>query len=97
MKDYNEEDAIKMMEAQLPEALRDSDAVSEVLDLIYDYYDENGDLEIDCDGDDEEANIDEMAEYIHNYLRKNPPAVHFSMENIASMVRAEIMYEQSLL
>lgn len=97
MKDYNEEDAIKMMAAQLPEALRDSDAISEVLDLIYDYYDENGDLEIDSDDDEESENVDEMARYIADYLRKNPPAVNFSIENIASMVRAEIMYEQSLL
>lgn len=97
MKDYNEEDAIKMMAAQLPEALRDNDAISEVLDLIYDYYDENGDLEIDSDEDDETENVDEMAHYIFNYLRKNPPAVEFSMDNIADMVRAEIMYEQSLL
>ena len=97
MKDYNEEDAIKMMAAQLPEALRDNDAFSEVLDLIYDYYDENGDLEIDSDEDEGQENVDEMANYICNYLRKNPPAVKFSTEEIAAMVRAEIMYEQSLL
>lgn len=97
MKDYNEDDAIRMMGAVIPEELRDENAIAEVLDLIYDYYDENGDLEIDADDEAEEENIDEMARYITNYLRKNPPAVTFSFENVAAMVRAEINYEQSLL
>lgn len=37
-----------MSEAVAPD-LRDTDAIAEVLDLIYDYYDENGGLEIDVD------------------------------------------------
>ena len=49
MKEYNETEAVALMAATLPENFRDTDAICEVLDLIYDYYDENGDLDIDAD------------------------------------------------
>ena len=71
MKEYNETEAIALMSAVLPEELRDDDAVCEVLDLIYDYYEDNGDLDLDLEGDDE-ADINGMTAYISRFLRKTP-------------------------
>ena len=91
MKEYNETEAIALMSAVLPEELRDDDA-----DLIYDYYEDNGDLDLDLEGDDE-ADINGMTAYISRFLRKNAPAVQFSDEHIAAMIAAEIEYENSLI
>ncbi len=88
MKEYNETEAIALMSAVLPEELRDDDAVCEVLDLIYDYYEDKG---------DDEADINGMTAYISRFLRKNAPAVQFSDEHIAAMIAAEIEYENSLI
>lgn len=85
------------MMAALPEEVRDTDSVCEVLDLIYDYYDDNGDLEIDPEDDDDGEDIAEMVDYISRMLYKNPPAVAFTEAEIAAMVKAEIEYEISLL
>ena len=96
MKEYDEEEAITLMGEALAPEHRDADAIAEVLDLIYDYYDENGDLEIDADEDDEE-DVEDMTSFIMKYLKKNPPKVSFCADDIAAMIRAEINYEQSLL
>ena len=95
MKEYNETEAIELMCAVLPQESRDEDAVCEVLDLIYDYYEENGELDLDCDGDD--TDVAEMVAYIERYLKKNAPAVQFTTGQIADMVAAEIEYEDSLV
>lgn len=95
MKEYDEDEAIKLMSDSVAPELRDFDAVAEVLDLIYDYYDENGDLEIDGD-DDEDEDVEDMTAYIMQYLKKNPPKVCFTDGDVAAMIRAEINYEQSL-
>lgn len=96
MKEYDEEEAITLMGEALAPELRDSNAIAEVLDLIYDYYDENGELEIDAE-DEEEEDVNDMTAFIMQYLKKNPPKVCFSADDIAAMIRAEINYEQSLL
>ncbi len=96
MKEYNENEAVALMAAVLPEDMRDNDSICEVLDLIYDYYDENGDLDIDIEDDDDE-DIEDMVEFIVKYFKKNAPAVNFTPAQIAAMVKAEIEYEESLI
>ncbi len=95
MKEYNETEAIELMCAAIPEEYRDNDSVCEVLDLIYDYYEDNGDLDIDAGDDD--ADVEEIVAYVVRYFKKNAPSIHFSAEQIEAMVRAEIAYEESLL
>ena len=97
MKEYNENEAIELMAATLPEDLRDSDSICEVLDLIYDYYDDNGDLDIDMDDDDSDDDIEAMVDFIVKYFKKNAPAISFTPAQIAAMVKAEIEYEESLI
>ncbi len=96
MKEYNETEAVALMAATLPENLRDTDAICEVLDLIYDYYDENGDLDIDADEYADE-DIEEMTGYIMGYFSKNAPSTAFTAEQVSAMIRAEIQYEESLI
>ena len=96
MIEYNETEAVALMAAAVPENLRDIDAICEVLDLIYDYYDENGDLDIDADEYADE-DIEDMTAYIMRCFAKNGPSTEFSGEQISAMIRAEIQYEESLI
>ncbi|MDE6120244.1 MAG: hypothetical protein K2F63_00490 [Muribaculaceae bacterium] len=95
MKEFNENDAVSLMTAVLSPERRDEDAVTEVLDLIFDCYDDNGQLDLDDDSDDLEAEA--IAAYVSEMLKKNPPAVHFTHNEVLAMVNAELNYEESLL
>ncbi len=94
MKEFDESEAIALMLANVPEEKRDEDAACEVLDLIYDYYEENGDLDIDADDDD--ADTGEIVAYVSRMLSRNPAAVVFTDAELQAMVEAEIEYENSL-
>ncbi len=96
MKEFDENEAVtKMMESCEPATVNEND-VCEVLDLIFDYYEENGELDIDAEGD-EEIDTEDIALYVEKYLRKNGAPEAFTPEQIRSMIKAEIDYEDSLL
>ncbi|MBO4942694.1 MAG: hypothetical protein J6C95_04630 [Muribaculaceae bacterium] len=96
MKDYDESEAIAMMLATLAKDRRNDDAAYEVLDLIYDYYEENGELDINMDEDDSETDFADMTSYIAKQLKRHPAEVDFTVEEIEAMIRAEVEYEDSL-
>lgn len=95
MKEFNETEAIEAMGKAVAADRRDEDAITEVLDLIFDCYDENGQLDFDDDSEDMPAS--DIADYISRIIRKNPPAVAFTDAELLAMVEAELEYEESLL
>lgn len=99
MKDYDETEAIEAMMQVLAADRRDEDATFEILDLIYEYYERHGDLDINMDDDDDdaEADIEAMTAEIAKQLRRTPAAIDFTAEEIAAMIKAEIEYQDSLL
>lgn len=96
MKDYDENEAIAIMMDKLEKDRRNEDAAYEVLDLIYDYYEDNGELDLNIDDDDSETDLADMTAYITKQLKRHPAEVDFTMEEIEAMIRAEIEYEESL-
>jgi len=97
MKDYDEREAVAAMLAKLSKERRNDDAAFEVLDLIYDYYEDNGELDISIDEDESETDLAGMTAYIVKQLNKHQAAIDFTAEEIEAMIRAEIEYEESLL
>ena len=95
MKDYDE--AIAAMLAVLRPDRRDEDAVYEILDLIYDYYEDNGDLDITLDDDEAETDIEAMVAAIAKQLRRRPASTNFDNDEIKAMIEAETAYQESLL
>lgn len=95
MKEYDEDEAIAMMGKALGADAPSEEDIYQVLDLIFDYYDENGELDIDADAD-EDTDIDEMVSYIARYLKGKSSTV-LSPAQIKALVLAEIAYEDSLL
>ena len=97
MKDYDETEAIAAMLAVLRPDRRDEDAVYEILDLIYDYYEDNGDLDITLDDDEAETDFEAMVAAIAKQLRRHPASTNFDNDEIKAMIEAETAYQESLL
>lgn len=95
MKEYDEDEAIAVMKNALGPAAPADEDIYQVLDLIFDYYDENGELDIDADADDE-TDIDDMTDFIAGYL-KGKSKTSLTREQIKTLILAEIEYEDSLI
>lgn len=98
MNEFDEEEAVRLMCAAAAIA-PGSDAAYEVLDLIYDYYDENDQLDIDADDDDADTGdeTDAITAYVEAQLAKKPAGQPLTHSQIAAMVEAELNYEDSII
>lgn len=70
------------------------DEILNVIDMIWDYYEENGLLDID-DDTDEEIEISEIIDYVTRMIKKDKGA-NLDITDIPLIVNAEIDYENSL-
>lgn len=98
MKEFEEKDAIKLMRAALtPESakLYDDDEILNVIDIIWDWYDDNGLLDIDTEADDEDVNTDALIKHVRKMLAKDSDSP-VKPEDVEPLVMAELRYEQSL-
>lgn len=95
MKEYDEDEAIALMKNALGKDAPADDDIYQILDLIFDYYDENGELDIDAEADDD-TDIEEMVDFIADYLKGKSQTV-ITRDQIKTLVLAEIAYEDSLL
>lgn len=103
MKEYDENEAIKAMRKALPADRSESyndDELLNLIDIIWDYYEQNGLLDIDFadddPDDDPEALIRDITDYAVRMIRKDKKAT-LATEYIEPLIRAEIDYEDSLL
>ncbi len=93
---YDEDEAVKFILKSLPEESKkniDDTKIEYVLDVIYDYYDENGLIEEDST---EEASIDE--ELMFNYIKKcvKKDKMELSDDDIQLILDGEYEYGKSL-
>lgn len=103
MKEFDENEAIDAMRQSLPMDVSDNyddDELLNLIDIIWDYYEQNGLLNIDIpdddDGDDDpEALVAEIVDYAVRMIRKDKKA-KLQAEHIEPLVKAEICYEDSL-
>lgn len=98
---YDENDAVEFINKALKEKGRpvySEDEILNVIDMIWDYYEENGLLEIDDDfeADEDEDISSELCFYITRMLKKDTHA-KIQAEDIPIIVEAEIAYEDSVL
>ncbi|MEE0977963.1 MAG: hypothetical protein UH625_00990 [Muribaculaceae bacterium] len=97
--DFNEDKAIELMRAAVPAdraALYTDDELLNVIDMIWDYYEENGMLEIDLEDDVEDEDLQgDLVEYVRRMLRKDR-AAKVLPEDVEALVKAELDYEESL-
>ncbi|MBO4995518.1 MAG: hypothetical protein J6C78_06075 [Muribaculaceae bacterium] len=97
--EYDENKAIEYMRRSLPDDVAksyDDDEYLNVIDLIWDFYEENGLLDIDGDEDiEEDALLDDLIEYAKRMIKKDKSAV-MRLEHIEPIIKAEIEYESTL-
>lgn len=98
---YDENKAVEYINNALIDSGKSAypeDEILNVIDMIWDYYEENGLLEIDAnfEADEDEDISSELCDYIARMLKKDRQAL-IKSEDIATIVDAEIEYEDSLL
>lgn len=94
MKMFDEKEAIAFIKANADCGSLNEDKILDIVDAIFDFYDENGELELDFD-DDETDEDDADAESIAAYISKGFPEIDQAL--LSRIVKAEIDYENSLL
>lgn len=98
MKEFDEKEAIKAMRQALsPEASErcSDDELLNVIDIIWDWYEDNGLLDIDSEADDEDVNVDALNKHVRNMLAKDKLSpIH--PDEIEPLVAAELRYEQTI-
>ena len=97
--EFDENEAIKYMRGAVGDELSarypDDDELFNLIDLIYDYYEANGLLDIDVDDDDAELDIVDLLDYVDRMLRKDKAAT-LTASDAVPFVRAYLAYEDSL-
>ena len=99
MKEYDETEAVKAMRAVLNEdsaSLYTDDDLLNLVDIIWDFYEVNGLLDIDIDEDEPEISVEDIADYARRMLRKDKGA-NIKPDDIVPLIEAEIAYEDSIL
>ena len=92
MKLFEEKEAIEFIKSRVTTGRPSDDDILDVIDAIFDYYDQNGDLDLDFD-DEEDDDESAITEYVIDELSDSD----LSQQLIAEIVKAELAYEQSLL
>lgn len=96
---YDEDKAIEAINNALVKNGRPAycaDELLNVVDMIWDYYEENGLLEIEDEDDTEEDIVDELTDYITRMLSKDKLS-SIDKADVRMIVEAELAYEDSLL
>lgn len=98
--EFDELKAVEFMNRYLSENGRkpyDEDEVINIIDMIWDYYEENGLLEIESDPDDDFDDVEsEVVDYVTRMLRKDKNAV-VDVQDVPLLVKAEMAYEDSVI
>ncbi|MDE5555480.1 MAG: hypothetical protein K2J10_09900 [Muribaculaceae bacterium] len=97
MKMYDEKDAIAFMRSNVDAAQLTDDDILDIIDAIFEFYDENGDLDLDFDEDEEDVEPEADEQAIIDYVVEAFSDTAIPQSLITELVKAEIAYEQSLL
>ncbi len=97
MNEFDEKQAIAAMNASIAGSGRqyDEDELLNIIDMIWDWYEDNGLLEIDTEADDEDINVDALVKYVKKMLARDSDA-QVDQADVETLVMAELNYEQSL-
>ena len=96
---FDENDAIKFIRAYMPEniaAKYSDDEILNIIDMIWDFYEDNGFLEIPADDSaDAEPELPQIMAYVSKMLAKDKLAVVDTADG-HYIVEGELAYEKSL-
>ena len=93
--EFDENKAVDFINSRLGDKKYPSDELLNVIDMMYDYYEQNGMLDPDNDDDDTEDIEKELTEYVVKMLRRDKLA-QIDVADVPAIVKAELDYEDSL-
>lgn len=81
-----------------PEASQrcDDDELLNIIDIIWDWYDDQGLLDIDAEADDDDVNVEALNSHVRKMLAKDRMSP-IRPDEVEPLVAAELQYEQSLI
>lgn len=93
--EYDENDAVEFINSRLKNKYP-ADEILNIIDMIWDYYESNGMLEIDDEEEDEEEDLEEqLVQYVRKMLSRDEEA-QVNPDDVPTIVNAELLYEESL-
>ena len=97
---YDESEAIKFIRDYMPDnisGLYSDDEILNILDMIWDYYEDNGFLDIPAgdDVDDSSPQLSDILAYVNKVLAKDKLAV-VDKDDVHYIVEGELAYEKSI-
>lgn len=96
---FDEDDAVKFIRGTLPEdvsAKYDDDEILYVIDIIWDWYEKNGYLELNSDvTEDESADVEKLTAYVRKEVKADKELM-MDPADIDLIVRGELQYEESI-
>lgn len=96
---FDEDDAVKFIRGTLPEevsAKYDDDEILYVIDIIWDWYEKNGYLELNADvTEDESADVEKLTAYVRKEVKADKELM-MDPADIDLIVRGELQYEESI-
>lgn len=99
MKEFDENDAVDFIRGHIdPQiaGLYDDNEILNLIDIVFDYYEANGLLEIDCADDDaDEVDINDLTDYACRMITRDKGAL-LAPQHVAPMIEAYFEYELSL-
>lgn len=98
--EYDENKAVEFINSRLAQKGRSAypdDELLNVIDMIWDFYEENGLLDVDADDDDadDEDYTDDIITYVNRMLRKDKEA-RVIPDDVPLIVEAEMDYEDTI-
>lgn len=96
--EYDEIKAIAFMRSRLSEEKAhkyDDDELLNVIDMIWDYYEANGLLDVDSDDATDNDELVDIVAYVKKMLAKDKDAL-IVPEDVKELVEAELAYEDSI-
>lgn len=101
MKEFDENEVVRRIRKDLPadaNSTYSDDDLLNIVDMIWDYYEMNGLLDVDLSDDEDDTDVDiipELNDYCIRMLKKDKGCM-VKPEHIPSIVNAELEYEDSL-
>lgn len=95
--EFDETEAIKFIKNNISTTVEDDDILN-IIDIIWDYYEDNGFLDINVDDttiDSDEAVVNDLIRHAQKINQKDKQST-LSDQIVEEIVRAEIKYENTL-
>lgn len=100
MKQYDEDEAVDFIRKKISEkgveaGKYTSDDILEVIDIIWDFYEDNGMLDLNLAEEGEDPEEKHIAEHVVKMVRKDRDC-RIAPEDVPAIVAAELEYEATL-